>query len=288
MVANHKELRYLALTRVARAERNRKDDWRRFFLLFVVGAIGIMWYYQPAESSIFSEEPQEAVPVAALSAATTVTASMPMCGDGKCERPETMASCLADCPGVTTEAMCGEEPHSDPGGYAVVWGATHTKASASECCAACAAHAATPKNAKRPCNSWVFCHSYPQCWSLDTGNWHGFGECWLKWQPDTKHPLYGQRGKFSDEFRKKHWSAHMTGLNPDGTRRNLTVPTHVPWTGGVMGTTYDPTVRWTTGLEGLSSNKGEQTVLWRAWETREENLARGVKPESMGSAWGSK
>jgi len=80
----------------------------------------------------------------------------------------------------------------------------------------------------------------------------------------------------------------MTGLNPDGTRRNLTVPTHVPWTGGVMGTTYDPTVRWTTGLEGLSSNKGEQTVLWRAWETREENLARGVKPESMGSAWGSK
>ena len=48
----------------------------------------------------------------------------------------------------------------------------------------------------------------------------------------------------------------MTGLNPDGTRRNLTVPTHVPWTGGVMGTTYDPTVRWTTGLEGLSSNKG--------------------------------
>lgn len=152
MVANHKELRYLALTRVARAERNRKDDWRRFFLLFVVGAIGIMWYYQPAESSIFSEEPQEAVPVAALSAATTVTASMPMCGDGKCERPETMASCLADCPGVTTEAMCGEEPHSDPGGYAVVWGATHTKASASECCAACAAHAATPKNAKRPCN----------------------------------------------------------------------------------------------------------------------------------------
>ena len=121
-------------------------------MLFVVGAIGIMWYYQPAESSIFSEEPQEAVPVSALSAATTVTASMPMCGDGKCESPETMTSCLADCPGVTTEAMCGEEPHSDPGGYAVVWGAGHLRVSASECCAACAAHAANPKNAKRPCN----------------------------------------------------------------------------------------------------------------------------------------
>lgn len=121
-------------------------------MLFVVGAIGIMWYYQPAESSIFSEEPQEAVPVSALSAATTVIASMPMCGDGKCESPETMTSCLADCPGVTTEAMCGEEPHSDPGGYAVVWGAGHLRVSASECCAACAAHAANPKNAKRPCN----------------------------------------------------------------------------------------------------------------------------------------
>ena len=53
----------------------------------------------------------------------------------------------------------------------------------------------------------VFCYSYPQCWSLDTGNWHGFGECWLKWQADPKNPLYGQRGRFSDEFRKKHWYA---------------------------------------------------------------------------------
>ena len=33
---------------------------------------------------------------------------------------------------------------------------------------------------------------------------------------------------------------------------------------------------------------GGKTVLWRAWETREQNLARGVKPESMGSAWGAK
>ena len=99
-----------------------------------------------------------------------------VCGDGTCEAPESMATCMADCPGVTTEPQCGEEPHSDPGGFAVVWGASHKKQSAAECCAACAAHAADPKNAKRPCNSWVFCHSKPQCWSLDTGNWHGFGE----------------------------------------------------------------------------------------------------------------
>eukprot|EP00966_Prymnesium_polylepis_P286140 6609578-Prymnesium_polylepis.1 len=53
--------------------------------------------------------------------------------------------------------MCGEEPHSDPAGYAVVWGASHKTKSAAECCDACAAHAANPKNAKRPCNSWSFC-----------------------------------------------------------------------------------------------------------------------------------
>ena len=82
-----------------------------------------------------------------------------MRGDGKCEAPETMANCMADCPGVTTPAMCGEEPHSDPGGWAVVWGASHKKASAAECCSACAAHAADPRNKKRPCNSWVFCHA---------------------------------------------------------------------------------------------------------------------------------
>jgi len=146
----------------------------------------------------------------------------------------------------------------------------------------------TQKNKKRPCNSWVFCYSYPQCWSLDTGNWHGFGECWLKWQVDPKHPLYGQRGKFTAEFRRKHWNAHKTGRNPDGTPRNLTVPTHVPWTGGVMGTVVDRSINWETGLDGMKSSAGESTVLWRAWESREQNLARGVRPESMGSAWGAK
>jgi len=204
------------------------------------------------------------------------------CGNGICEPHETMSSCLADCPGVTTPPQCGEEPHSDTGGHAVVWGASHKRKSASECCAACEAHAANPKNAKRPCVSWVFCQAYPQCWSLDTGNWHGFGECWLKWQADPKNPLYGQRGKFTEAFRKKNWHAHLTGQNPDGTPRNLTVPTHVPWTGGVLGARVDHSVKWETGLDGMHSSTGESTVLWRAWESREQNLARGVKAESMG------
>ena len=104
------------------------------------------------------------------------------CGDGRCEPPETSTSCGADCPGVTTPAQCGEEPHSDPGGHAVVWGASHKVATAAECCQRCSEHAAEPRNSKRPCNSWVFCYESPQCWALDTGNWHAFGECWLKWQ----------------------------------------------------------------------------------------------------------
>eukprot|EP00967_Tisochrysis_lutea_P047955 scaffold58501_cov33-Tisochrysis_lutea.AAC.1 len=166
---------------------------------------------------------------------------------------------VANCPGVTTPAMCGEEPHSDPGGEAVAWGLSHRTASAAECCERCATHAADPKNAKKPCNSWVFCY-LPLCWSLDTGHKHSFGECWLKWQIDATHPLYGQRGRYSDEFRKRHWRAHLTG------GRNLSMPSHVPWTGGVMGTRVDLSVRWETGPEGMTSSKGDEIVNWRAWE----------------------
>ena len=217
-----------------------------------------------------------------LPASRPVSASR--CGDGRCEPPETSTSCGADCPGVTTPPQCGEEPHSDVGGSAVVWGASHKKDSAAQCCDACAAHAADPKNARKPCNSWVFCYTYPQCWSLDTGNWHGFGECWLKHQTDPKNPLYGQRGAFTDEFRRKHANAHKTGRNPDGTRRNLSVPTHVPWTAGVMYAGRPPvdlSVKWFTGPEGMTSSTGASTVMWRAWESREQNLARGVDPATM-------
>lgn len=89
----------------------------------------------------------------ALATAAPPPARKPVCGDGICEPEESMSNCMADCPGVTTEPQCGEEPHSDPGGFAVVWGASHKTESAAACCAACAAHAANPKNAKRPCNS---------------------------------------------------------------------------------------------------------------------------------------
>lgn len=182
-----------------------------------------------------------------------------LCGNGNCTASKTVETCFADCPGVTTRPMCGEEPHSDPGGEAVAWGLSHRTASAAECCDRCAAHAANPMNSRKPCNSWVFCY-LPLCWSLDTGHQHSFGECWLKWQVDSSRPLYGQRGRYSGAFRRRHWRAHLTG------GRNLSMPTHVPWTGGVMGARVDLSIRWETGPDGMTSSKGDEIVNWRAWE----------------------
>ncbi|EOD31997.1 hypothetical protein EMIHUDRAFT_99002 [Emiliania huxleyi CCMP1516] len=218
------------------------------------------------------------------------TPRSPTCGDGVCEAAET--SCPGDCPGITTPTECGEEPHSDPAGEAVAWGSApeHRVRSAAECCQRCMAHAA--KNTRRPCNSWSFCY-LPHCWSLDNGNTHTHGECWLKWQADVRHPLFGQRGRYSESFRRKNWDKHLSGRMPDGSKRNLTPPTHVPWTGGVIGRSVDyPRVTWTTDLPGadgaeMSSSAGERIVPWRAWESREQNLARGVPPEYMPLAKGN-
>ena len=220
--------------------------------------------------------------------------AIPTCGDGKCEASETAISCFLDCPGVTTPPTCGEEPHSDPQGNAVVDGRGHHVKSAGECCDACSAHAI--KYPKRPCNSWVFCYM-PHCWSADNGNTHLFGECWLKHQSDPTHPLYGQRGAYTEEFRRLNADKHLNGRYPEdqnsvqamkpfgivpGSRRNLTVPTHVPWTGGVLGVKVDLSVTWTTGADGsMRSSAGDVVVDYRPWESREQNLKRGVKPEQM-------
>ena len=72
------------------------------------------------------------------------------CGDGKCNGPESIVSCPEDCPGVKTDLQCGEEPHSDTAGYAVVFGINHRAATAQDCCDKCREHAAKPRNAKRP------------------------------------------------------------------------------------------------------------------------------------------
>ncbi|EOD22274.1 hypothetical protein EMIHUDRAFT_207458 [Emiliania huxleyi CCMP1516] len=190
-------------------------------------------------------------------------------------------------------------------GNAVVDGRGHHVASAAACCDACAAHA--KKSPKRPCNSWVFCYK-PHCWSADNGNTHLFGECWLKWQSDAAHPLYGQRGAYTDGYRRANRDKHLNGKYPEasnpewvgatkawgeahgtapfgvapGSRRNQSVPTHVSWMGGVMGATVDLHVSWTTDEHGtMRSSAGDTIVDYRPWESREQNLKRGVKPEQM-------
>ena len=71
------------------------------------------------------------------------------------------------------------------------------------------------------------------------------------------------------------------GIVP-GSRRNLSVPTHVAWMGGVMGATVDPSVQWSTDADGtMRSSAGETIVDYRPWESREQNLKRGVyKPRT--------
>jgi hypothetical protein len=138
------------------------------------------------------------------------------------------------------------------------------------CCDKCQEHAA--KHAKRPCTSWVFC-PLPICWGLDTGWNHTFGECWLKWQADPAHPLYGQRGAYTAEFRHKYRSVR-TGA-----------PSHVPWTGGVIGSTVDFSVDWQTGVEGMKSSSGTELTNWRAWEAPgmyEKRLAAKRKGKRRG------
>jgi hypothetical protein len=107
-----------------------------------------------------------------------------------------------------------------------------------------------------------------------------FSRSWLKWQVDRRAPLYGQRGKYTEAFRTQHRNAHLIGLNVDGTPRNLSVPSHVPWTGGVLGARVDLSIRWETGPEGMKSSKGDAIVAWRAWESADENRRRGV-PEAL-------
>ena len=71
------------------------------------------------------------------------------------------------------------------------------------------------------------------------------------------------------------------GIVP-GSQRNLSVPTHVAWAVGVMGARVDLTVSWTTDADGsMRNSKGETVVDYRPWESREQNLRRGVKPEQM-------
>ena len=207
---------------------------------------------------------------------TTAPKPPPRCGDGKCELPETAATCFADCPGVTTPPQCGEEPHSDPQGHAVVDGRGHHVASAAACCDACAAHAQkNPEAAVQQLG--VLLHA-----------------ALLERRRRQHAPLRRVLAQVADQpdraalrparrlhraYRKRHRGDHLNGKYPTdpnsvkamepfgivpGSQRNLSVPTHVAWAGGVMGARVDLTVSWTTDADGsMRNSKGETVVDYR-------------------------
>ena len=179
--------------------------------------------------------------------ACSASRSKHCCGDGLCAGAETIDNCLADCPGVTTAEMCGEEPHSDRGGRTVAFGVGHRAASAQECCDKCTAH--SKKDKGRPCNSWTFC-GYPVCWGLDTGWNHTFGECWLRHLDEPSKPTFGQRGAYSAEYRQKmlHTRRACVDDRPGGMSEGWSCPpTHVPWTSGSLHVPRpDPSIKWET------------------------------------------
>lgn len=166
------------------------------------------------------------------------------CGDGVCSGAEDQNNCLADCPGVTTDAICGEEPHSDRSGRTLAFGVSHRAASAQQCCDRCREHAA--KGNSPPCNSWTFC-GYPVCWGLDTGWNHTYGECWLR---HLDGPVtFGQRGAYSDSYRQKmlHTRPKCIIDLPGGQSEGWSCPpTHVPWTSGSLGVKPDLNIKWHT------------------------------------------
>ena len=164
-----------------------------------------------------------------------------------CNGAENIDNCLADCPGVQTTEMCGEEPHSDRGGRTLTFGVSHRAKSAQDCCDKCAANAA--KSGKTGCNSWTFC-GYPVCWGLDTGWNHTFGECWLRRLEDAAKPTFGQRGVYAAEYRAKmlHTRKTCSEDKPGGMSAGWSCPpTHVPWTSGSLYQKVDLSTHWQTG-----------------------------------------
>ena len=174
-----------------------------------------------------------------------VPRSQHCCGDGVCNGAEDINNCLADCPGVTTTDMCGEEPHSDRGGRTLTFGVGHRTKSAQECCDRCRARS----QSKPPCNSWTFC-GLPVCFGLDTGWNHTFGECWLRSLEEPNKPTFGQRGAYAPEYRAKvmHTRKSCTSDQPGGMSAGWACPpTHVPWTSGSLYVKPDLATKWVTG-----------------------------------------
>jgi len=146
------------------------------------------------------------------------------------------------------------------GDAAYVWGANFHVASASQCCEACAAHAAAcgpgedPKRSywddsgrqlrcgrsRGKCNAWVFCAA-EQCFSYDI-HVHRRGECWLKHESNSTAPIAGgptlpekmrtaPRSQWPWAVSEKVWPAAQP-------------PERVQWQSGIMSATTDQHRVW--------------------------------------------
>ena len=181
------------------------------------------------------------LPIALLSCADVLP------GPAPCAQARLASVCRGDechpnnefCPPITTDASCGEVPHSGRDGHVLTWGLSYRTPSAQECCERCKQH---PGH----CNSWTFC-GLPVCWGLDTGHNHTFGECWLRRLKDVTAPSsFRQRGKYTDQWLRQH-----RRIRP-GCKSNqpwACSPTHVPYTSGAIGggPVDEPNVQYVTG-----------------------------------------
>eukprot|EP00271_Cylindrocystis_brebissonii_P006014 TRINITY_DN1852_c0_g2_i2.p1 TRINITY_DN1852_c0_g2~~TRINITY_DN1852_c0_g2_i2.p1 ORF type:complete len:282 (+),score=45.86 TRINITY_DN1852_c0_g2_i2:219-1064(+) len=120
--------------------------------------------------------------------------------------------------GIPSE--CHADAHMDYDGDAVVWGLTHLKDTAADCCAACQKQAADEPETHRKCNTWVYCPEPDGCFSPDIYD-HKHRECWLKY---SVVPKVNFQGRYSAVFRGIHptspefvqWMAGRTdGLRAD-------------------------------------------------------------------------
>lgn len=131
-------------------------------------------------------------------------------------------------------------------GKVLAKGDRHHVHSAQECCDKCKEQARGTRG--RGCNVWTFC-PLPSCWGIDAKHNHTFGECWLRWVFDIE-PKYTQRGKYSMGFRTR-----FSWIRRGRCRKNQhwsCMPTHVPWTSGMVGNT--PTTEEKQGMNWLTGS----------------------------------
>ena len=114
---------------------------------------------------------------------------------------------------------CHISPHTDYDGIAVRWGSANKQPDAKSCCDSCRDYKPQPPD-YYPCNAWVYCpkkEGEGPCFAPAAGTFEE-GQCWLKYQDDPTNPLVNMKGKYTDEYLRRHPEA----------------PEMVDWTAGLI------------------------------------------------------